>query len=97
MLLQIYIPPFCLIYITLLKFLSSQIFQRSKDNVTIEESKFSIPVKINEKDNVQEDKNKVNSEDSVEGGKNKLNSIMMNENDSNLVVKVSNLIEPPRD
>ena len=40
---------------------------------------------------------RVNSEDNVEGDKNKLNSVMMNENDSNLVVKVSNLIELPRD
>ena len=66
----LYISPF-------LGFLSSQVFQRSNDNVDIEESKFSIPVKSKEKDNVEGDMNKINSED--------------------LVVEVSNLIEPPRD
>ena len=81
----LYIPPlYIYIYITLLKFLSSQVFQRSKDNVAIEESKFSIPVKSKEKDNVEGDKNKINSE-------------MINEDDSNLMVKVSNFIEHSRD
>ena len=89
----------CSINITLFKFLSSQFFQRSKDNLIIEESKFSIPVKSKEKDSVEGDKNKVNSEDvpvtskekdNVEGNKNKVSS-------EDLVVKVSNLIEPPRD
>ena len=107
----LYIPPlYIYIYITLLKFLSSQVFQRSKDNVAIEESKFSIFVtnkekdnverdnnKVNSEDNVEGDKNKVNSEDNVEGDKNKVNYVMMNDDDSNLVVKVSNLIEPSRD
>ena len=96
--------------ITLFKFLSSQAFQWSKDNVAIEESKFSIFVtnkekdnverdnnKVNSEDNVEGDKNKVNSEDNVEGDKNKVNYVMMNDDDSNLVVKVSNLIEPSRD
>ena len=86
----LYISPF-------LGFLSSQVFQRSNDNVDIEESKFSIPVKSKEKDNVEGYKNNIKSEDNVEGDKNKVNSVMMNEDDSNLVVKVSNLIEPPRD
>ena len=73
----LYISPF-------LGFLSSQVFQRSNDNVDIEESKFSIPVKSKEKDNVEGDKNKINSE-------------MINEDDSNLMVKVSNFIEHSRD
>ena len=79
----IYITLFS-IYITLSKFLTSKGFQRSNNNPFIEES---------------EDKNKVISEDepvkskekdNVEGDMNKMNP-------EDLVVEVSNLIEPPRD
>ena len=79
----IYITLFS-IYITLSKFFSSKFFQWSNNNLFIEESR---------------DKNKVISEDepvkskekdNVEGDMNKINS-------EDLVVEVSNLIEPPRD
>ena len=79
----IYITLFS-IYITLSKFLTSKGFQRSNNNPFIKESGDKKKV-------ISEDKPvKSKEKDNVEGDMNKMNS-------EDLVVEVSNLIEPPRD
>ena len=72
------------IYITLSKFLTSKGFQRSNNNPFIKESGDKKKV-------ISEDKPvKSKEKDNVEGDMNKMNP-------EDLVVEVSNLIEPPRD
>ena len=90
---ELYYDTLFIIYIALLNinmfnFLLTQVIkvesQRSKDDIHVEESDISPPIKSKGKEK-------------IEGDKKNVNNTTMNEDNHNTVDKISNLIEPPRD